>query len=237
MNKINISLFLLLFAGLGFAQAQTVDEVIDRHIEAIGGKAKLAELKSIRMETNLSVQGMDIPVVTTRVHNVGQRIDISAMGMEGFMITTPTQGWVYMPFMGQAAAEAMPEQQVKDGAEELDLQGRFCNYKDKGIAVELAGKENVDGKEAYKLNVTSKSGRSTTIYIDAKDYYIVQSVAKAFVMGQEQEVTIKYADYRKTEEGYVFPYSVSGAFGQGDMTVTKIEVNKAVDEKIFKPAN
>lgn len=237
MNKINFSLFLLLFAGLSFAQAQTVDEVIDKHIEAIGGKAKLAELKSVRMETNLSVQGMDIPVITTRVHNVGQRIDISAMGMEGFMITTPKEGWVYMPFMGQAAAEAMPEQQVKDGAEELDLQGRFCNYKDKGITVELAGKENVDGKEAYKLNVTSKSGRSTTIYIDTKDYYIIQSVAKAFVMGQEQEVTIKYADYRKTEEGYVFPYSVSGAFGQGDMTVTKIEVNKAVDEKIFKPAN
>lgn len=62
-------------------------------------------------------------------------------------------------------------------------------------------------------------------------------VAKAFVMGQEQEVAVNFGDYKKTDDGYVFARSVSGAFGQGDMTVNKVEVNKTVDEKIFKPSN
>jgi len=234
MKHLRIALFTLSSFIAFNASAQTVDEVIDKHIEAMGGKEKLTALKSLRMETNLSVQGMDIPVITTRVHNVGQRVDISAMGMEGFIITTPTAGWTFMPFMGQSAAEAMPEDQVKESIDELDLQGSLLNYKEKGHTVELVGKEAVDGTEAYKIKLTTKGGKVRTFFIDPKNYYIIRTVAKATVNGQEQEVTINFADFKKTEEGYVFPHSIGGAFGQGDMTITKIEVNKPVDEKLFK---
>ena len=234
MKHLRIALFTLASFIAFNASAQTVDEVIDKHIEAMGGKDKLSSLKSLRMETNLSVQGMDIPVIQTRVHNVGQRVDISAMGMEGFVITTPTAGWTFMPFMGQTAAEAMPEDQVKESVDELDLQGSLLNYKEKGHTVELVGKEAVDGTEAYKIKLTTKGGKTRTFFIDPKNYYIIRTVAKATVNGQEQEVTINFADFKKTEEGFVFPHSIGGAFGQGDMTVTKIEVNKPVDEKIFK---
>ncbi len=234
MKHLRIALFTLVSFIAFNAGAQTVDEIIDKHIEALGGKDKLTALKSLRMETNLSVQGMDIPVITTRVHNVGQRVDISAMGMEGYVITTPTTGWTFMPFMGQTAAEAMPEEQVKESIDELDLQGSLLNYKEKGHTVELVGKEAVDGTECYKIKLTTKGGKVRTFFIDPKNYYIIRTVAKATVNGQEQEVTINFSDFKKTEEGYVFPHSIGGAFGQGDMTVTKIEVNKPVDEKIFK---
>ncbi len=234
MKHLRIALFTLASFIAFNASAQTVDEIIDKHIEALGGKEKLSTLKSLRMETNLSVQGMDIPVIQTRVHNVGQRVDISAMGMEGFVITTPTAGWTFMPFMGQSAAEAMPEDQVKESVDELDLQGSLLNYKEKGHTVELVGKEAVDGTECFKIKLTTKGGKARTFFIDPKNYYIIRTVAKATVNGQEQEVTINFADFKKTEEGYVFPHSIGGAFGQGDMTVTKIEVNKPVDEKIFK---
>lgn len=233
-----ISLFILISGLFVFSsQAQTADEIIDKHLEAIGGKAKLAELKTIRMETSLSVQGMDIPVVTTRVQHVGQRVDISAMGMDGFLILTPAGGWTYMPFMGQASAEAMPEEQVKDGEDELDVQGPLYNYKEKGSTVELSGKEMIGGQDCFKLVLTTKQGKVKTLLIDPATYYITRTVARAIVMGQEQELAISYSNYQKTPEGYVFPFSIAGAFGQGDMTVTKIEVNKPVDEAIFKVSN
>lgn len=247
--RFSLSFVYLLFLAFGtlwtscVTQKKTVspisplDEVIDKHLEAIGGKAKLAELKSIRMETNLTVQGMEIPVVTTRVNNVGQRVDISAMGMDGFMIITPTAGWTYMPFLGQAAAEPIPDEQVKESADELDIPGPLFNYKDKGHSVELVGNEKIDSADCYKIKLTTQSGKVRTFYIDQKNYYVVRSVAKAVVMGQAQEITMNYSNYKKTDEGYVFAYSISGAFGQGDMTVSKIEVNKPVDEKIFKASN
>lgn len=234
MKHLRITLFALTALIAFQANAQTVDEVIDKHIEALGGKDKVSSLKSVRMETNLSVQGMDIPVVNTKVHNVGQRVDISAMGMDGYVINTPTQGWTFMPFMGQSAVEAMPEEQVKEGVDQLDLQGPLFNYKDKGNTVELQGKETIDGVEAFKLKLTNKAGKARTMYIDSKNYYVIREVVKQTVMGQEQEVTFNYSNYKKTDDGYLFPYSISGAFGQGDMTVNKIEVNKTIDEKLFK---
>jgi len=235
MKHLRIALFTLASFIAFNASAQTVDEIIDKHIEAVGGKDKIAALKSVRMETNLSIQGQDIPVIQTRVHNVGQRVDITAMGMEGFVINTPTAGWTFMPFMGQSAAEAMPEDQVKIGAEQLDLQGPFFNYKEKGHTVELLGKEAVDGTESYKIKLTTKGGRTSTYYIDPTNYYIIRLVLKAPVMGQEQEITVGFSDFKKSEDGYVFPHSISNAFGQGDTsTVTKVEINKPVDEKLFK---
>lgn len=237
MKNLRIALFALASLISLSVSAQTADEVVAKHIEALGGKEKLATLKSVRMETNLSVQGMEIPVIVTRVHNVGQRVDISAMGMDGYIINTPTAGWSYMPFMGQSAAEAMPEDQVKESSDELDLHGALFNYQEKGSKVELLGKEDVDGTECFKLKLTTKSGKERTFFIDPKNYYILRYVAKAVVMGQEQEVSVNYGDYKKTDEGFVFAHSIGGAFGQGDMTVTKLEINKPVDEKVFKPAN
>ena len=237
MKNLRIVLFIFgSFITLGL-NAQTVDEIIGKHIEALGGKEKLQSLKSVKMEGNLSVQGMDIPVVMTTVHNTGQRVDISAMGMNGYVITTPTAGWQYMPFMGQTAAEALPEEAVKESADQLDLGGSLLNYKEKGSTVELVGKEDVDGTECYKIKVTTKAGKSRTLFIDPKNYYLIRMIQKANVMGQEQEVTVNYGDYKKIEDGYVFAHAIHGAFGQGDLTVTKIEVNKPVDEKLFKPSN
>jgi hypothetical protein len=46
---------------------------------------------------------------------------------------------------------------------------------------------------------------------------------------------IEYSDYRKTDEGYIFPYTTT-IVGMGASTnVEKIEVNKPVDAKLFKP--
>jgi hypothetical protein len=236
MKHLRFALALLVSFMVQGAVGQSLDEIIDKHIQALGGKALISELRSVRMECNLSVQGMDIPVVMTRVHNVGQRVDISAMGMDGYLISTPTEGWTYMPFMGQTAAEPMPEDQVKEGADELDIQGLLFNYKDKGHSVELLGNEDVDGTACHKLKVVTKNGKERTYFLDTKNYYIIRTVAKAFVMGQEMEVTQNMGDYKKTEDGYVMAHSISGAFGQGDLTVTKYVINKPVDDKLFKAA-
>lgn len=234
MKKVKIALSALALLFTMSLQAQTVDEIIAKNIEAMGGKEKLASLKSVRMESSLSVQGMEIPVVMTRVHNVGQRVDITAMGMSGYVILTPTAGWQYMPFMGQSAAEPLPDEAVKEGADELDLQGSFLNYAEKGHKIELLGKDDVDGTECYKVKLTTKTGKDRTAFIDAKTYFVIRVIAKANIMGQEQEAVSNMSDYKKVEGGYVFPHTIGGAFGQGDMVVNKIQVNIPVDEKIFK---
>lgn len=235
MRKIKMALWAMgLMVSLA-TQAQTADEVINNHINAMGGKEKLAALKSVRMECNLSMMGQELPMVITRAQGIGQRVDLSIMGTENYIIATPTAGWMYMPIQGQSEAQPMPEEMLKASKDQLDIQGPLFNYKEKGNTVELVGKEKVDGAEAFKLKVTDKTGKVSHLFIDATNYYHVKSVMSANVNGEDMEISVTQSNFKKTADGYVFPWTI-GNSAQGDMNVTKLDVNLPVDEKLFKPS-
>jgi hypothetical protein len=232
-NLLVFCFFLLSLVLAQFAKAQTVDEVIDKYITAIGGKEKMLALKTVKMEGNLSVQGFDVGVVTTVANGIGSRTDISVPGMgEGYQIMTPAKGWSFMPFQGQSVPEEVSEDQVKAGQNALDIQSPFLNYKEKGNTVELLGKEKTEGADCYKIKLTNKFGKESTVYIDAVNYYRIKVVSTAEINGQKTEVSIVFSDFKKTPDGYVFPYAQTNP--RGLVTYSTIEVNKPVDENIFK---
>lgn len=216
-------------------QAQSADEIVDKHIAAIGGKDNWKKVNSVVTEGNLTVQGADVTVVSTVLNGKGARQDISVMGMTGYTIITPSAGWNYMPFQGQTKAEPATEEMVKESADQLDAQGVLIDYKAKGHSVEYLGKEDVDGTECFKLKVTHKSGKTDTYFIDPATYYMLRSITKQKANGQEVEVTTNFGNFQKLPEGIVVPMSITLPFGE--MIVKKVEINKAVDENIFKPAN
>jgi hypothetical protein len=68
--------------------------------------------------------------------------------------------------------------------------------------------------------------------IDENEYEIKKSYAqkikeKIKVMCKQ----VSYSDYKKTEDGYVFPYVQT--IEAGSIVFKSIEVNKPIDEKIF----
>lgn len=226
-------LFLLSLVLVQFAQAQTVDEVIDNYLNALGGKEKMLALKTVKMDGSLNVQGFDVGITVTASHGVGSRTDISVPGMgEGYQIMTPTKGWSYMPFQGQTAPEEVSEDQVKSGQNALDLQSPFLNYKEKGNTVELMGKEKTEGVECYKIKLTNKFGKDAIVYIDTENYHRIKVTGKAVVNGEETDVETIYSDFRKTPDGYLFAYSQTTP--RGTIVFTSVEINKPVDENIFK---
>ena len=74
----------LLLSALAFTvlsvSAQTVDEILAKNTEAMGGAAKLSGLTTVKMSGNMSAQGMDIPLTITKSHMKGMRLDIEIMG-------------------------------------------------------------------------------------------------------------------------------------------------------------
>jgi hypothetical protein len=213
-------------------QAQTADDVVSKYILAIGGADAWKKVNSIRMEGNLSVQGTDVNVTITRLHLKGVRTDIAVMGMSGYTILTPSAGWNYFPFQGQTAPEAIGADDVKKAQDQLDAQGPLLDYQAKGHKVELQGTEDIDGAKCFKLKVTLSSGRTQTMFIEPKNYYLVQTIATVSMGGQEAEQTIKFSNFQKLPEGIVVPMTIGQT--QGEVNITKYEVNKPVDESIFK---
>ena len=223
---------MLAFISVATLHAETVDEIINKHLDAIGGKDAWRKITCIRMEGTTTVQGSDIAMTFTRVQRKGARMDISVMGMSGYTILTPTDGWTYMPFQGQTKPEPMTADDVKAAQDELDLQGELVDYKDKGNTVELLGKEDVDGTECWKLKVTFKGGLIRTNFIDPATYYIIKHTDKMTVNGQEHEQSINFSNFKKLPEGIVVPMTIGS--GMGDVVLKKVEINGKVDDSLFK---
>ena len=218
-----------------FTFAQTAEEIVAKHIEAVGGTAAWKKVNSLYYEGKMTVQGAEVNVTLTVLNGKGSRQNISVMGMTGYQIVTPTAGWNFMPFQGQTTAEAMTADELKQAADDLDVHGKLVDYKSKGHTVEYLGKDDVEGTECFKLKITTKAGNVETIFIDPKSYYVVRSVVKRTANGQESDVQSDLSNYKKLPEGIVVPFSITLPFGE--MVISKAEVNKQIDESTFKPSN
>jgi hypothetical protein len=226
---ISAALVVLSFASL---RAQTADDIINKHIEAIGGVGAWHKVNSMRMTAAVTMQGTEIPITMTAVENKGARMDMTMMGMAGYSITTPTAGWDFMPFGGQQKPEARTADQVKMGQDELDIQGALLDYKSKGYTAELIGKEDVEGTECWKIKLTLKNGKVKTEYFDPESYLLIREVDKMTADGKEQESTMDYSNFQKLPEGITVPMAFGG--GMGEMVIKKIEVNIPVADSLFQ---
>jgi hypothetical protein len=233
------SLSLLFLAGALLAgtavKAQTVEEIIKKHNDAVGGVDAWKKVNSIKYTGNINANGQEIGVVKTILAGKGTRQDIEVMGMKGYSIITPTAGWSFFPFgNGQTKPEPMTADDLKQSKDEMDIMDELMTYTTKGAKVEYVGKDDVDGTECFKLKYTDKDGQVTTMFIDPTNYYTIRQIQKIKANGQEQEATLNMSNFQKLPEGIVVPMTMGT--GNGDVKITKVEVNTISDESIFKPS-
>jgi outer membrane lipoprotein-sorting protein len=238
----------LLVAGLAGAavQAQTADEIINKNLEARGGKDKIKAVQTARMTGKLVMgQGMEAPITMELARPNKMRMEFTLQGMTGVQAYDGKSGWSVMPFMGKTEPEKMSDDDVKQAEDMADMDGLLVDYKEKGHQVEYVGKEDVEGTPAYKLKVTKKNGDVVNVYIDSESYMEIKDAGKVKVRGQEIEGQTTFGDFKKVE-GIVYPFSIEqkSSAGPGGMTISisKIEVNPAVDNSRFampaaKPAD
>lgn len=239
MKFLRISLLALAALTANLAvKAQTVDEIVNNHINAIGGKDKINAMKSMYVESDMDIMGTAAPSVTTVLFGKASLGEVNYNGQKIInCVTADKGGWAINPLAGQTTAEAMPEEQVNAGKAQLSAGGSLYNYAAAGNKVELAGQETVNGVKAWKLLVTTREGAHFVHYIDPATWQIVRTVAKVNMGGQEVEQGINFSDYRKTDFGFVTPWSYAIEFPGGmilNVTVKKVEINKEIDPKIFE---
>jgi len=229
-------LFLAVIFATGFinAEAQTADEIINKYVEAIGGKDKVSEIKTVYMEGNIDMMNNLAPSVTYIVNGKGVKNEVDFNGTKMITCYTDKGGWTINPMAGQTTATPVPEDVLKTGQLGLDATGPLFDYASKGNKVEFVGKEN----GTYHLKVVTPTNVESHFYIDTASYYISKTVTPISANGQQIEMSAENSDFKKTNNGVIMPYSVKLDFVGTGLVITTtakiIEVNKEIDESIFE---
>jgi hypothetical protein len=238
-NIVLLVVFILGIVFMQFVQAQTADEIINKYIDARGGKEKISAMKTLYMEGSRQMMGNEVAVKVAVVQDKLFRTDFQFGGTAGYTIITPTEGWSFIPMRSQNV-DPIPAERLKAMQGQLDIAGPLFNYLEKGNKAELQEKETVDGKDAYKIKLTSSTGKAVTYYIDTKSFLLLQSKQLNSAMGNgvPQEVVTNYSDYTLID-GIMFPQTIAnpgGGMNGGSTTFDIIVVNKTISDDQYKPS-
>lgn len=224
------------------AAPQSAEEIISRHIEALGGKEKLLGLNSIYYEGKAILpSGLEITARIWRVYDRLYRMELKFGESNIVIIATPGKGWTANPHTG-GEFRSIPYEDLKALRVEIDPAGPLADYGAKGFKLEKAGTDTIDGVPCYKIKVSCPSNHSITYSIDENNWYVLKEVRRGGGINcgggsiggpwngsTDNEVTIGYADYKKSPGGYILPYSITVSGIGVPIIVRKVEINKTVD--------
>jgi outer membrane lipoprotein-sorting protein len=218
------------------AEAQTLEEVMDSYYEAIGGIDAWKAVKSMKFSGTLSMQGMAIPYTMTFMRPKMVRREFTVQGMTGIQAYDGTTAWQMLPFMGQTSPEVMPPDQAESMAEDADIGGALFEWDTKGSQLELVGKEEVEGTEAFKLKLTTANGDVEYYYLDAGVFLPIKVEGSEERQGAVVPFEVIIGDYKEVN-GLMIGHSRENRSqmipGGQTITMDKVEIDIEIDASIF----
>ena len=210
----------------------TAEQIVNKNLDAVGGKDAISKIKSMSSEATMQVMGNEAPSKTVVVDGVGLKTESEFNGMKIIQVYTDKGGWMQNPMAGAADPTPMPDEQYNAGKGGIYVGGLLYDYAAKGSIIALASQDD----KTYTIKLTTKEKQDYSFVIDAKTFLVSTMITTAQMQGQPVTLTTSYSDYRKTDTGFVVPYSMAMDFGgqfQLSITANKVELNKTIDPAIF----
>jgi len=176
------------------------------------------------------------------------RLELQVKGQTAVQVYDGTNGWKLRPFLNRHEVEPYSEEELRIASNREDLDGPLADYAAKGSRVELDGTEKVEGRNAYKLKVTEKTGHALHVWVDAETFLETKIEGQPRTLdGTEHPVEVYYRDYRSVD-GLRIPFVLEtrvlpvgkNALGLRDtpvppekVIIDKVVVNPKFDEKLF----
>lgn len=222
----------ILAIGLG---AQELDGILENHFEAVG-QEKLLETKGFEIKGKVNQGGMEIPLVVFQLRPNMYRSFVEVQGQKIESGFDGENGWMVNPMTGTTDPIPLSGEQLKEMKDRSDIDGKLYDWKKKGHKLEYSGTEEMEGTEAYVLELETKDGDLTTYYIDADSYLLLKEKNKKTVQGAEREFETIFGNY-KDVEGMMFPYLITVQMGGQkvtDIVFEEVTINPDIDESFFK---
>ena len=228
------SLFLLAFAVLGYMGIAQSDpkaiEIVQKNIEATGGKEKMMAVKSMIRKMEVSM-----PFGTSESESYyknGKFYTKSTMGGNVVMEQKYDGNRVYMNGM-QGSQTLDDEKAVKRMSQQGKIFPSLSLY-EATATLKLVGVEKVDGKDCNKITSTDADGGVTTLFYSAETNLLVKMIIKTEFQGNPVEQTMTFSDY-KAIDGLQFAHKMAMNAGQFnlDMKISEIKLNPEIPDSTF----
>lgn len=185
--------------------AMTVDEVVEKHIEARGGLEKIHSVSTMKVTGKFLSGGMEIPFVATWKRPNLLHIEMNVQGAQFVKAHDGQMVWIINPFSGSSAPQKESEFEQKTFPVHADMDGFLVDWKDKGYSVESLGMDDVEGTEVHHLRVDTHQEVKVDLYLDTEYFLIIKMTYVATEDEKEWEVDMFYSDFKEID-GVVLPH-------------------------------
>lgn len=233
-----VSAALLLLPAL--AAAQSVDEIVSKHVAARGGMEKIKAIQTLKITRTVGTGiGGNIRVVTYKKRPNLYRGEqgpatpgapLTARGVNTEDAWDTVQGGKIVLRPEELEAEARDI----DG----DFDGLLVDWKTKGHTITFEGRETMPGGDVLKLNVKTKSGVERTIYLDASTYLDRRHTGVMRTPNARLQIVVDFSNWQDVN-GVKFPFDITedrtgGIAAQSLVFYTeKIEANVPMEDALF----
>ena len=221
------------------AAAQSVDEIVDAHIKAIGGADAAAKIKSLQRSGEAAMSGVTgemsgtYELVVVPGKKAYQNMDLGAFGTKtGY---NGEVGWDDNAMRGLRELEGEELGRIQNLAS-LDP---LLDYRQSPSGtLEKRDDETVGDQEQYVLELAAEVGPPISLYIDKKTYLLTQvSLETNNPQMGPMKIVFGSADYEEFN-GLMLATQSTIDIGDGmitfEYTFSETTVNGKVDESIFE---
>ncbi|MEO8197717.1 MAG: hypothetical protein ABI689_13460 [Thermoanaerobaculia bacterium] len=190
-------------AGAGTPTAPatpTADEILERNLAALGGRAKVSAVRSLRLEAtqgSAGAGGGSVPLTVYWKHPDRLRIETPEEGLVKVVAFDGTTAWSTYPELPGFEAQVLDGAERDSLREQADLvDGPTFDYAAKGHHVELVGREELGSGKAWKLLLTTAQGEVRALWFDCETYLEVREERTQKAAGQEITTVSLLSDFR-----------------------------------------
>jgi outer membrane lipoprotein-sorting protein len=240
----------------------TAAQIVDKNVAARGGLQAWRAVQALEMSGKMDAGGnrrstlpvpgvrtgsnmppprpaepVQLPFVMDMKRPRKMRVEIQFNGQTALQVYDGTNGWKLRPFLNRHEVEKFTPEELRAASAQSDLDGPLIDFAAKGSKVELEGMEKVDGRDAYNLKVTDKSGHVRHVWVDAESFLDIKIEGTPRRLdGKYHPVAVYLRDY-KTVNGLVMPYlletAVEGVKEKERIQIEKIVLNPKLDDATF----
>ena len=217
--------------------SQTAEDILEKMIDAQGGRAALEKIQDTVLTGYVEMVQMGYGGSLTTYLKEPNKLRLDAT-VQGTLITQTFDGetgWMTNPITGMV--EEMPPILAADFGRSALGNDSLLNPKKYGISYTLTGKELMEGKEYYILSQNFSDGFKASLLIDTKTYLMYKTQTTSInEIGEEIEVETILSDY-KNIDGILIAHTIVTIQNDEEfmtMTIDKVEFNTGLEDTWFE---